>query len=193
MSARQSLYGQSLVRSANALNLTIENDQHKNWKRDWYTPIKGVSTNSSTVTPSGTPTPFGEETPIQEKFGFQIKAWVIDTEYKPIVDGKEEDVLNLQKYSTTKEKNNGDLSDDAIRGAVGNEGSASGLGKPEDSQDATTEELKSEEQITEPEPKTADKTELVDKSSTLNQGTDATPKETLEEEQRDDDGDVIVK
>jgi len=122
MSGRQSLYGQSLVRNANALNFTHDSSQEKHWKRDWYSPPKSIP-QSTSITPNATPTPFGDEreTPSLEKqnHSFKVKVWIIDNDYKPTVDGDEEDVLDLEEFSTQNKKDANGLSEDAIRGAVG--------------------------------------------------------------------------
>lgn len=130
MSIRQSLYGQSLVRNANALNFGHDSSQEKHWKRDWYSPSKNV-TQSNNITPSATPTPFGDEreTPSLEAqtYKFKVKVWTLDNDYKPLVDGDEEDVLDLEEYSTVKKKDIGGLSDDAIRGAVASGDTIAGI------------------------------------------------------------------
>ncbi|CCH46776.1 hypothetical protein BN7_6375 [Wickerhamomyces ciferrii] len=124
MSGRQSLYGQSLVRNANALNFGIDNSQEKHWKRDWYSPTKSVPV-STNITPSATPTPFGDErdTPSldqqQQNYKFKVKVWTIDTDYKPIVDGDEEDILDIEEFSIINKRDANGLTDADIRGAVG--------------------------------------------------------------------------
>ncbi|CAM9020810.1 unnamed protein product [Wickerhamomyces anomalus] len=133
MSVRQSLYGQSLVRNANALNFNNDSSQEKHWKRDWYSPSKNIP-QSTSITPSATPTtPFGDErdTPSleQQTFNFKVKAWTYDSDYKPIVDGEEEDLLDLEEFSIERKRDANGLTDDAIRGAVG-----SGESIPENSE-----------------------------------------------------------
>ncbi|KAH3687864.1 hypothetical protein WICPIJ_001157 [Wickerhamomyces pijperi] len=132
MAARQTLYGQSLVRNANALNLHSDN-QTVHWKRDYYTPTKDI-VNINSVTPTPVPFPaddFSSST-TQQKYNFRLKVWMIDSDYKPVVDGEEDDVLNLELYSTARAKAASDLTDADIRGAVGSEGSIAGLSKSND-------------------------------------------------------------
>lgn len=130
MSVRQSLYGQSLVRNANALNFNNDSSQEKHWKRDWYSPSKNIP-QSTSITPSATPTPFGDErdTPSleQQTFNFKVKAWTYDNDYKPIVDGEEEDLLDLEEFSIERKRDANGLTDDAIRGAVGSGESIPGI------------------------------------------------------------------
>lgn len=147
MSVRQSLYGQSLVRNANALNFSHDSSQEKHWKRDWYSPSKSIP-QSTSITPSATPTPFGDErdTPSLENqtYNFKVKAWVLDNDYKPVIDGDEEDLLDLEEFSIEKKKDANGLTDDAIRGAVGSGESIPGISdnqKPSESDNASKSEL----------------------------------------------------
>jgi hypothetical protein len=126
--SRNTLLGQSLVRNANALNFGGDGSDinAKHWKRDWFTPLKS-QLQSTVATPSATPTPFGEEaTPqIVPKYTFKVKAWVVDDSYVPVVDGDEDDVLDLDEFSTIKAANGSNgLSDADIRGAVATDGDA---------------------------------------------------------------------
>lgn len=136
MSGRQSLYGQSLLRNASSVNLIESHEKH--WKRDWYTPSKSVVP-SSTVTPSGTPTPFGEERELTQssnvqKLPFSVKTWVLNTEYQPVIDGIDSDILDFNSFNVVKsKKSSSGLTDDAIRGAVGSESVLAGLSKSVDS------------------------------------------------------------
>ncbi|ONH65337.1 Serum response factor-binding protein 1 [Cyberlindnera fabianii] len=134
MSVRQSLYGQSLVRSANTVNFGSE-PQDKRWKRDWYTPAKTAPTAPPST--SATPTPFHDErdTPeASQKLNFSIRTWMVDTDYKEVADGDDSDYIDLNKYNTnkqTRDTTNG-MSDDAIRGAVGSESALPSLSKSTD-------------------------------------------------------------
>lgn len=167
MSGRQSLYGQSLVRNASAANLTDAQDKH--WKRDWVTPLKTAQP-SSTVTPSGTPTPFGDERDTQrseqqQKYTFKVKAWVLDLDYKAVVDGDDGDVLDLDQFSSVKKEGTSGLSDDAIRGAVGSESVLAGLSKSVDSAieqaaEPKLEEIKEEASVSETTPFTETSAEV---------------------------------
>jgi hypothetical protein len=143
MSGRQSLYGQSLVRNATTLNFA--DSQEKHWKRDWFSPVKTTAP-SAAITPSGTPTPFGDEreTPgiEQQKLGFQVKAWIQEINYTPIVDGDDSDVLDLEKAGVVKKELESGLSDDAIRGAVASESVLAGLSKSIDSATDKANEVK---------------------------------------------------
>lgn len=150
----KTLLGQSLVRSANLLSLGHENGDpnSKHWKRDWYTPIK-TQLPSAVVTPSATPTPFGDESSsqIEQKYTFKVKTWVLDENYAPVVDGDEEDILDLDIYSTVKITNgSNDLTDAAIRGAVATDGDTiPGISKSTDDAAAQAKEVKEEPKIEE--------------------------------------------
>lgn len=180
MSIRQSLYGQSLVRNANALNFGHDSSQEKHWKRDWYSPSKNV-TQSTNITPSATPTPFGDErdTPSLDSqiYKFKVKVWTLDNDYKPLVDGDEEDILDLEEFSTVKKKDIGGLSDDAIRGAVASGDTIEGI--PDGQKSETPAEL-SEDPKGESLPQSGTPAESVSKDETPNESAADTPVEKFD-------------
>lgn len=191
MSARQSLYGQSLLRNASTIN--FGEGQEKHWKRDWYAPVKAAAALSATITPSGTPTPFGAEretpTTAQQSFTFQVKAWVVDLDYRPLVDGDASDFLDLEQFNTVKGERAAGLSDDAIRGAVGSESVIAGLSKSVDGANGYSETPQGKEGT----PLSSDVTpKLESKEETPSESTvEPTPIEATEVEQ-DADGDVVI-
>ncbi|ODV96942.1 hypothetical protein PACTADRAFT_48733 [Pachysolen tannophilus NRRL Y-2460] len=127
MSARHSLYGQSLVRSANsfsAVNLMNSGSSERHWIRDWVSPPKRVessatpnlNSNFSFATPvpstnaDSTETSTSAGTP-QPSYDLKIKTWILTDELPDakdaVVDLEEEgDILDLLQYpySGLKEK-----------------------------------------------------------------------------------------
>ncbi|CDK28356.1 unnamed protein product [Kuraishia capsulata CBS 1993] len=138
MAIKNNLYKQSLVRSANShLNLLDQQSGERRWTRDWFNPpkpktneggiangINGIVGSSAPDSQSTTPQPVAI-------YPFELKTWVLKTDEasEPIVDGDDDDFIDLTKFTTgeptnTESEASGSRTDSGlsaadIKGAVG--------------------------------------------------------------------------